>query len=282
MHRSQFRMERMCRALGVSRSGYYGWKRPKPGVRRKENDLLLHHIAVAYTQSRKAYGSPRIAIELRSRGITCSENRVARLMRSNGIVAKMKKRYRVTTRSSHARPVAPNLLKARPVDGPDTAWVSDITYIRTSEGWLYLAIILDMFSRYIVGWSMGERLTDDLVVHAFRKAVMRKSPAPSAIFHSDRGSQYAGGRLRGLLLQHGMVQSMSGKGNCYDNAVAESFFSTLKTELGHAYESRTAARQEIFEYIEVFYNRVRRHSSLNYMSPLEYQRQYMPSLTACP
>lgn len=282
MHRSQFRMERMCRALGVSRSGYYGWKRPGTGVRKRQNDLLLHHIAVAHKQSRKTYGSPRITVELRSQGIACSENRIARLMRLNGIIAKTKKRYRVTTRSKHTRPVTPNLLKGRPVDAPNAVWVSDITYIRTSEGWLYLAVILDMFSRYVVGWSMGERLTDDLVVHAFDKAVMRKNPAPAAIFHSDRGSQYAGDRLRGLLLRHDMTQSMSGKGNCYDNAAAESFFSTLKTELGHSYGSRSTARQAIFEYIEVFYNRVRRHSSLNYMSPLDYEMHHMASLTVCP
>ena len=147
---------------------------------------------------------------------------------------------------------------------------------------MYLAVILDMFSRRVVGWSMGERLTDDLVVHAFDKAAMRKNPTPSAIFHSDRGSQYAGHRLRDLLLRHDMTQSMSGKGNCYDNAVAESFFGTLKTELGHSYESRSVARQEIFEYIEVFYNRVRRHSSLRYMSPLDYERHHMTSLTVCP
>jgi len=203
-------------------------------------------------------------------------------MRLNGIVAKTKKRYKVTTRSKHTRPVMPNLLKGRPVDAPNAIWVSDITYIRTSEGWLYLAIILDMFSRYVVGWSMGEKLTDDLVVHAFDKAVMKKNPAPAAIFHSDRGSQYAGDTLRGLLLRHDMTQSMSGKGNCYGNAAAESFFSTLKTELGHSYGSRSTARQEIFEYIEVFYNRVRRHSSLNYMSPLNCEINHMANLTVCP
>ena len=274
-HRSEFRVKKMCRVLGISRSGYHEWKKQKTGMRKRQNELLLTRIVDAHEQSRKTYGSPRITAELKARGVPCSRNRIARLMRTNGIAAKTKRRYRITTRSRHTRPIAPNLLKERSVERPNAAWVSDITYIRTYEGWLYLAVILDIFSRSVVGWSMGERLTDDLVVHAFHKAVMKRDPDSSLVFHSDRGSQYAGNRFRSLLLRHGMVQSMSGKGNCYDNAFAESFFGTLKTELGHRYPSRSTARQDIFEYIEVFYNRVRRHSALNYMSPLEYERKHV-------
>lgn len=271
---SVFRVKKMCRILDISRSGYYGWKKRIPGVRKKENEQLVHRIVFAYEYSRKTYGSPRITAELRSQGISCSEKRIARLMQLHGIVAKTKKRYTITTRSRHLLPIVPNHLKEWSVERPNAAWVSDITYIRTTEGWLYLAVILDLFSRSVVGWSMGERLTDDLVINAFHKAVMKRNAA-ALLFHSDRGSQYASYRFKNLLDRYNLTQSMSGKGNCYDNAHAESFFSTLKTELGYRYESRSIARQSIFEYIEVFYNRIRRHSALNYMSPLEYERKHM-------
>jgi len=272
---STFRVKKMCRILDISRSGYYGWKKRTKSTRMKENEHLLDHINKAYMLSRRTYGSPRITEELRSWGISCGENRVARLMKVNSIAAKSKKRYRITTHSRHQRPIVPNLLRELCVAAPNAAWVSDITYIKTYEGWLYLCIVLDIFSRSIVGWSMGERITDDLVINAFLKAIMRRNPGNALIFHSDRGSQYASYRFRNLLASYGVTQSMSNKGNCYDNAVAESFFSTLKTELGYRYESRSIARQSIFEYIEVFYNRIRRHSALNYLSPLEYERRHM-------
>jgi putative transposase len=274
-HRSTFRVKKMCRIFNISRSGYYGWKRRQLSVREKENEKLMHHIREAYTLGRKAYGSPRITKELKTQGIACGKNRIARLMRINGIRAKMKRRYKVTTHSRHTRPIVPNLLTGRTIDTPDTAWVSDITYIRTYEGWLYLAVVLDIFSRSVVGWSMSERLTDDLTVNALMQALLKRNPASDLIFHSDRGSQYASMRFRQTLSRYGILQSMSGKGNCYDNAYAETFFGTLKTELGHRYESRSVARQNIFEYIEVFYNRIRRHSALNYVSPLEYERNHM-------
>lgn len=274
-HRSEFRVRKMCRVLGISKSGYHEWKKQKMGTRKKEDELLVAHIIAAHERSRKTYGSPRITAELKAHNIPCSKNRIARLMRINGIVAKTKRRYRVTTQSRHTRPIAPNLLKERSIERSNTVWVSDITYISTREGWLYLAVVLDIFSRSVIGWSMGESLTDDLVVYAFHKAVLKRSPASFLIFHSDRGSQYASRRFRDLLASRGVTQSMSGKGNCYDNAFAESFFGTLKTELGRRHESRFAARQDIFEYIEVFYNRTRRHSSLNYLSPLEYEKEHM-------
>jgi len=221
------------------------------------------------------YGSPRITEDLKSQGIPCGKNRIAKLMRKNGIMAKTKKKYKITTFSRHTRPVAPNLLKNWPVKKSNIAWVSDITYVRTGEGWLYLAVVLDIFSRHVVGWSMGERLCDDLVIHAFTKAVMKRGRSTPFVFHSDRGSQYTSHRFKNLLFQHCIMQSMSGKGNCYDNAFAESFFGTLKTELGGRYPSKSMARQEIFEYIEVFYNKIRRHSALNYLSPVEYERRHM-------
>jgi len=261
--------------LNISKSGYYAWKVRPASQRDKENTELADHIVRVYEKSRKTYGSPRITEYLKSRGISCGKNRIARLMRKNGIMAKMKRKYRITTISRHARPVVPNLLKEWPVEKPNTVWVSDITYIRTGEGWLYLAVVLDIFSRHVIGWSMGERLHDDLVVRAFTKAIMKRGPHTPSVFHSDRGIRYASERFKNLLFQHCIMQSMSGKGNCYDNAFAESFFGTLKTELGRRYPSKSTARQEIFEYIEVFYNRIRMHSVLNYLSPVEYERRHM-------
>jgi len=274
-HCSTFRVKKMCRVLDISRSGYYGWRNRIMSTRNKENEQLVDHIKKTYILSRKTYGSPRITAELRSQGMLCGENRIARLMRVNGIIAKIKRRFKITTHSCHKQPIAPNLVKWKKIDAPNTTWVSDITYIRTREGWLYLSVILDLFSRSVVGWSMGERLTDDMVINAFLQAMMRRDPGNALIFHSDRGSQYASHRFRNILFRYRIIQSMSGKGNCYDNAVAESFFGTLKTELGHQYESRSIARQSIFEYIEVFYNRIRRHSALDYLSPLEYERKHM-------
>ncbi len=272
---STFRVKKMCRVLDISRSGYYGWQKKTKSARTKENEHLLDHIEKAYMLSRRTYGSPRVTAELKSQGMPYGENRIAKLMRENGIKAKSKRRYKITTHSGHQRPIVPNLLNELRVAAPNTTWVSDITYIRTYEGWLYLCIVLDVFSRSIVGWSMGERITDDLVINAFLKAIMRRNPGNALIFHSDRGSQYASYRFRNLLASYNITQSMSNKGNCYDNALAESFFSTLKTELGYCYESRSIARQNIFEYIEVFYNRIRRHSSIDYLSPLEYERKHM-------
>ena len=274
-YRSAFRVKKMCRVLNISRSGYYEWKRRPMSIRKKRNNELMNYIRKAYALGRKTYGSPRVTRELKYQGIVCGKNRVARLMRTEGIQAKMKRRYKVTTHSRHTRPIVANLLTGKIVNAPDTVWVSDITYIKTYEGWLYLAVVLDIFSRSVVGWSMSERLTDDLTVRALLQALMKRNPHEGLIFHSDRGSQYASRRFKTILFSYRIVQSMSGKGNCYDNAYAESFFGTLKTELGYRYESRSVARQHIFEYIEVFYNRIRRHSALNYVSPLEYERKHM-------
>jgi putative transposase len=265
----------MCLLLGVSRSGYYAYGRQGNGVRRKANERLLEEIKRSYRAGRGAYGSPRITTDLRERGFRCGKNRVARLMRINGIAAKTKRRFKATTNSRHCLPVAPNLLNKRFVaTGPDKVWVSDITYVWTHEGWLYLATVLDLFSRRVVGWAMGERITSELVIRALNQAIWKRKPAPGLIFHSDRGGQYASDAFRIILARHGIVQSMSNKGDCYDNAVAESFFHTLKTEYVYfeSFRTRMQAQSGIFEYIEAFYNPTRRHSTLGNMSPQQFEQ----------
>jgi transposase InsO family protein len=217
-----------------------------------------------------------VTAELHAQAICCGHNRVARLMHLNGIRSKIQRRFKVTTHSRHHLPIAPNILdRTFTADSPNQVWVSDITYIRTQEGWLYLAAILDVYSRHIVGWSMGRFLGQELVLGALQQALGRRKLTEDHIFHSDRGVQYASAKVRKLLSDHQFTQSMSGKGNCYDNAIMESFFHTLKTELVqfHRYRTRAEARESVFEYIEVFYNRIRRHSSLNYRSPFEYERK---------
>lgn len=277
-NRSSFRVEKMCRVLGVSRSGYYGWKKRPESRRRRENKELLVMIKGTYERSRGTYGSPRITKELQERGMRCGENRIAGIMRGNGIVAKRTKKFRATTNSKHSYPVAENLLNRHfAVEGPNRVWCSDITYISTAEGWLYLVIILDLFSRQVVGWGMSARLTGDFVIKALYQAEGRRTIAQGCIFHSDRGVQYACKDFKEVLQGYGFEQSMSRKGDCYDNAVAESFFSTLKTELVHhcRYTTRAEARQSIFEYIEIFYNRERRHSALGYRSPVRFEQEVL-------
>jgi transposase InsO family protein len=277
-HRSSHGVQKMCRVLGVSRSGYYGWKRQPQSKRHKENEKILKEIRESYKNSRRAYGSPRITKDLKTAGTKCSENRVARLMKINGIVGKAKKKFKATTNSGHNLPVAENLLNQKfTTEKPNTVWVSDITYIPTLEGWLYLVVILDLFSRQVVGWAMSDRLTSGFVVKALYQAIGRRNPNTGCIFHSDRGVQYASTDFRAVLKAFGFIQSMSRKGNCYDNAVSESFFHTLKTEhvYDYRYETRAEARQSIFDYIEMFYNRQRRHSALGYRSPVSFELEAM-------
>jgi len=272
--RSEFGVERMCRVLGVSKSGYYSYDKRYKSNREQENELLLEQIRRIHKKSRQTYGSPRITDELYDNNIRCSKNRVARLMRENGIMAKMKRKFKVTTHSRHTHPVADNLLQQKfTTGGVNKVWVSDITYIWTSEGWLYLSAILDLFSRRIIGWGVSKRLTSNLVTNALRQAIWQRKAEKGLVFHSDRGSQYASSACRDTLKKHGMLQSMSGKGNCYDNAVIESFFHTLKTEMVYfeRFRTRSEAKQSIFEYIEVFYNRQRKHSAINYKSPAEFE-----------
>lgn len=273
-HHSSHGVQKMCRVLGVSRSGYYGWKKQPQSKRQKENEKLLVYIKESHKISKETYGSPRIAEDLWARGIVCGENRVARIMKENGIMAKTKRKFKATTNSRHRLPVAENLLNQNfTADGPNKVWVSDITYIPTMEGWLYLAVILDVFSRQVVGWSMGKRLTADFVIKALYQAIGRRKPEAGCIMHSDQGVQYASVDFLKVLKAYGFIQSMSRKGNCYDNAVAESFFHTLKTEHVYfeRYRTRAEARQSIFEYIEMFYNRQRRHSALGYRSPVFFE-----------
>jgi len=277
-HCSSHGVQKMCRVIGASRSGYYGWRRQPQSKRQKDNEKILMEIRESHKNSRRAYGSPRITEDLQAKGMRCSENRVARLMKVHGIVGKAKKKFKATTNSKHNLPVAENLLNQNFVtEKPNTVWASDITYIQTLEGWLYLIVILDLYSRQVVGWAMSDRLTADFVVKALYQAIGRRRPASGCILHSDRGVQYASTDFRNVLKAYGFIQSMSRKGNCYDNAVAESFFHTLKTEhvYEYRYETRAEAMQSIFEYIEMFYNRQRRHSALGYRSPVSFELEVM-------
>jgi len=275
-YRSIFAVGKMCQVLKVSRSGYYDWLNRPYSKQYSENQVLVSKIREIHECSYRTYGSPRVTDDLHAMGYTCSRPRVARLMKANGIKAKTKKKYKVTTNSDHSYPIAPNLLNQDfCTTSAHRIWVSDITYIRTLEGWLYLTIILDLYSRKIVGWSMSNRLTAKrTTIPAFIQAYKRYQPLPGLIFHSDRGVQYACDDFRGLLKTFNAIQSMSGKGNCYDNAVAESFFHTLKTELVYhqTYRTRSQAKTSLFEYIEVFYNRIRKHSALGYKSPEQYEQ----------
>lgn len=265
----------MCRRLGVSASGYYTWRRRQPSARQKANEEMVERIRVIHAESDATYGSPRVHAELAAQGIRCNQKRVERLMRLHHIRAKRRKRRRPrTTRSNHSLSVAPNVLgREFEAEAPDQKWVTDITYIPTGEGWLYLAVVMDLYSRRIVGWSMASRLTSKLVKDALKLAIAQRQPGPGLVHHSDRGSQYASSDYRVLLTARGMVASMSRKGDCYDNAPMESFFGTLKSERVHhrRYETRAEARQDIFHYIEVYYNRKRLHSALGYKSPAEFE-----------
>lgn len=269
-----FKVGRMCQLFNVSRGGYYAWlKRPK-SRRSHENEKLKAKIVDIFDGSHRTYGAPRLHADLRSQGFFCGCNRVARLMKQLGIKAKTKRKFKATTDSKHNLPVAPNLLDQNfEAAGPNKVWAADITYIPTREGWLYLAVCIDLYSRMVVGWSMDSRITKQLVVDAFNMAARNRPGARGLVHHSDRGSQYASQEFQNILHSYEMLCSMSRKGNCYDNAVVESFFHSLKTEWVHhyCYETRQEAKASIFEYIEIFYNRQRRHSHLNYLSPADYE-----------
>jgi putative transposase len=268
---------RMCEVLNVSPSGYYAWCDRPVSAREMANQELVEKIKVVHAESLETYGSPRVYQELKAQGVACSENRVARLMRLYHIRAKQTKHYKVTTKRNQAHPVAPNLLKRDFVaDWPDQKWLTDITYIPTQEGWLYLAAVLDLYTRRIVGWAMSDRMTSDLTSDALKMAICQRQPDPGLIHHSDQGSQYTDGTYQTLLKDHGIQASMNGAGSWYDNAPMESFFGTLKSELVHHYAWRTRdeARAALFFYIESFYNRRRRHSALGYLSPDDYEQLY--------
>ena len=272
---SEFRVQKMADALGVTRSAYYAWKRRGESQRAKENGRLLGQIRVLHAGSHRIYGSRRITVALRNDGQLCGKNRIARLMREASIVSRMRRKFRVTTHSKHSFPKADNLVRQNfSTDKPNRLWVSDITYIWTKEGWLYLAVILDVFSRLVVGWSLSDRLHHSLVLQAFQRAVRKRDIQPGLIFHSDRGVQYACEDVKEQLRIHQITQSMSGSGNCYDNALAESFFHSMKTEWVYfeKYETKEQASLSVFEYIESFYNRHRFHSNLGYRSPEKYEQ----------
>lgn len=264
----------MCAALGVSPSAYYEWEQEQQSAHKRRDEELLVLIRELFVQFRGRYGVPRIHAELAKRGHRVSRKRVARLMRDAGLRARGARKYKATTDSRHTLPVAPNLLERNfGAERPDAVWVSDITYLWTKEGWMYLAVIIDLFSRKVVGWSLRERMTADLLCEALDAATRLRRPRRGLVFHSDRGSQYASSAFRRRLWRYSMRQSMSRKGNCWDNAVAESFFATLKKELVRdvPFDSRAHARSEVFEYIEVFYNRQRAHSLLGYDSPTSFE-----------
>ena len=269
-----FPVRLMCRLLKVSRSGFYAWLKRRD-VREVSDRQLLQLIREIFAQSNETYGSPRIYRELRTRKVPCDKARVERLMRENGITPPRKKKYRVTTDSNHKNPVAPNLLdRDFSSPGPNRRWASDITYVWTWAGWLYLAVVLDLFSRRVVGWAMDTRLdTESLTLSALQMALTSRAPDRGLLHHSDRGTQYTSADFQKVLDAHGIVCSMSRRGDCWDNAVVESFFATLKLELifRQTFRTRAEARQAIFNYIEIFYNRRRRHSYLGYLSPAEFE-----------
>ena len=263
----------MCQVLGVSRSGYYSYLRHGLSQRNEENKRFVIKIKEIWKWSRGTYGSPRITAELQANGFGCGENRITCLMRENGIKARTRKKFKITTKSDHNLPIAEGLVgRDFSASHINKLWLSDITYIWTWEGWMYLAAVMDVYNRQIVGWALYDRLNKTLVVNALTKALQERSPQPGLIFHSDRGSQYASHKVKKILKAWHIHQSMSNKGNCFDNAMMESFFSSLKKELVHlmTFHSKDQARRAIFEYIEIFYNRQRRHSALNQKSPLEY------------
>jgi transposase InsO family protein len=273
-HQSDWPVTVQCDVLAVSRSGFYAWRRREPSVTARRRAALTDQIRRVHRASRETYGSPRVHAELVANGQACNRKTVAKCMRQAGIQAKSHRRFRVaTTDSKHAHPVAENLVNRnfQPARKNET-WTADITYVATDEGWLYLAAVEDLFTRQIVGWSMSERIDSRLVVDALEMAMARKCPGNNLVAHSDRGVQYASEHYQRLLRTHGITCSMSRQGNCWDNAPMESFFATLKKELVHheAYPSREAARRSLFEYIEVFYNRIRRHSALGYQSPTQF------------
>ena len=282
-NRKEYRLGKMCKMLEVSRSGYHNYVRGKMSQRKLENQMILERIRRIHHLSRGLYGSPKIYQELRKLGLNYNKKRIVRIMRINGIRDKTRRKYKRTTDSNHIYPVAENIL------GQDfnttvlnKVWVSDITYIWTKEGWLYLCCILDLCSRMIVGWHIDITLSSSLVITALSQAITNRGENRGVIFHSDRGSQYASEEVRKYLWGHKMIQSMSRKGNCYDNAVMESFFHTLKTELVsfENFQTRVEAKMKIFDYIEIFYNRQRSHSSIGYLTPEEFERNLKLKLVA--
>jgi transposase InsO family protein len=281
--KATFPIALLCTVLGVTRAGFYATQRRPAPARRREDPQLAVYVAAAHAASRGRYGSPRVYQELQAQGHAVGRHRVARLMREQGLRAREKRRFQRTTDAQHGLPVAANVLDRQfTVATPNTAWVSDITYLWTREGWLYLVVILDLFSRRVVGWAVHDRITRQLALDALTMALRQRQPRAGLVHHSDRGSQYASGDYQAVLTAHGAVCSMSRRANCWDNAVAESFFSTLKIELAHDADWTTHAEAyaAVAEYLEIFYNTQRRHSVLGYVSPVAFERQHGEKLAA--
>jgi putative transposase len=275
-HKQEFPIVSMCRVLGISESGFYARRKRPRSLCEREDALLTTQMRQVFISHRERYGSPRIHAELQAQGQSCSRKRIARLMREGGMSAKRKRCRVVTTRSEAGNPVAPNLFQRDfTATEPNKKWVTDVTYIPTTQGWLSLAVVLDVYSRLVVGWSMSAHCVEELVQRALHMALARRRPNHGLIHHSDRGSQYTSQAYRRLLEQAEIIASMSRRGNCYDNAVMESFFGSLKEECVHptVYTSHEEARRSLFEYLEVYYNRIRRHSTLGYVSPLIYEQR---------
>jgi len=273
-HSVDYPVAELCRFMSVSRSAYYDWLAAPKTAREEENEALTEKLKSLFKQSRATYGSRRLKRKLSEQRFQVSRRRIIRLMKKAGLYCKTRKKFRATTDSSHNKPIADNLLDRQfNVTEPDRYYVGDITYIATDEGWLYLAVVIDLFSRMVIGWSMDKTMKAQLVNDALLMAIWKRKPSKGLVWHTDRGSQYASDSHRKLLGDHGIIQSMSRKGNCWDNAVSESFFHTLKTELVHhqKFRTRDEAKQVIFEYIEVFYNRERLHSANDYLSPKDYE-----------
>ena len=273
--KANFPIDVLCEVLGVSRSGFYAWRARPPSAREKSDERLTVEITAAHAKSQRRYGSPRVHRALRRKGIRVGKKRVARLMRKTGLVARPKRRFRKTTDSNHASPIAPNVVSRdfEPA-APNQVWAGDVTYIATHQGWAYLAVLLDLFSRRVVGWAISETNDTELALTALARAVRSRPVLPSGlVHHTDRGSPYASADYREALSSNGMIASMSRKGDCWDNAVAESFFATLRAELvdAESYSTRDAAEQSIRNYIECFYNVERLHSFLDYVSPIEFE-----------
>ena len=276
-HRGRWPVRLMCRVLAVSPGGYYDWRGRPQSSRTQRREALAVAIKAVHAEVKARYGSPRVHAELVARGEPCCVNTVARLMRERGIAARTRRKFRCTTDSNHGRPVAENLVDRQfEPAAANEVWTADITSIPTREGWLYLAVVEDLFSRRVVGWSMDATMTSRLVVDALEMALVARLPGSDLVAHSDRGSQYASEHYQRRLCEEGITCSMSRRGNCWDNAAMESFFASLKKELVHDedYATRAEAKASIFEYIEAFYNRVRRHSSLGYVAPEEYERTH--------
>ena len=274
--KKEFPVQRLCKVLEVSQSGYFAW-RGRPASRRQRDDLvLLAHVRSSFALSNGTYGSPRMTHELRDQGLRVGRRRTARLMRENGLRARQPRRFKRTTDSLHAFPVAPNLLDQDfSAERPNEKWGADISYIWTQEGWLYLAVVIDLYARRVVGWAVSDRLHKELALAALRRALAVRRPATGLIHHSDRGSQYCSIEYQATLRKHGLLISMSGKGNCYANSMVETFFKTLKSELvwRTRFQTRSEAREALARYIDGFYNPTRRHSALDFVSPAQFERR---------